>query len=99
MTKQIKYFLQNYKMVLHLLFGTSNFGVNNKLWSESGSIFASKGFKKITCLIKNYKMIKVRAFSGFIPLNDAIDLFPNHAEKYNYKKISTDTIKLNKTKL
>ena len=86
-------------MVLHLLFGTSHFGINNKAWSEHRSIFASKGFKKITCLIKNYKMIKVRAFSGFIPLNDAIDLFPGHAKKHNYKKISTDTIKLNKATL
>ena len=39
------------------------------------------------------------SFSGFIPLNDAIDLFPGHAKKHNYKKISTDTIKLNKATL
>ncbi|MBF0113095.1 MAG: hypothetical protein HQK74_10225 [Desulfamplus sp.] len=85
--KRVIYFIENWKMVIHLLFKTKRFGVNNKLWSERDSIFGVSCFTGWSQAVKNYKMVKVRAFSGFIPLNQAIDLFPKHAKKHGYKSI------------
>ncbi len=93
MRKKIKYCIENWKMIVHLLFKTKRFGVNNQLWSQHNSVFGASGIKGFTHIIKNYNMIKIRAFSGFIPLNDAIDLFPEHAKKYGYKPIKHIVIK------
>lgn len=86
MKKKINYMLENWKMIVHLLFKTKRFGVNNLLWSNQPSIFGSP--LGITRTLKNYRMMKVRAFSGFIPLNDAIEIFPHHAKKHGYRPIS-----------
>ncbi|MBF0202757.1 MAG: hypothetical protein HQK67_00255 [Desulfamplus sp.] len=74
-------------MVIHLLFKTKRFGVNNQLWAEQDSLFGEPCLTGWSQAIKNYKMMKIRAFSGFIPLNQAIDLFPEHAAKHGYKPI------------
>ncbi|MEA1967378.1 MAG: hypothetical protein U9N77_04070 [Thermodesulfobacteriota bacterium] len=87
MIKKIKYSMENWKMIFHLLFKTSHFGVNNQFWYSHNSLFGAKGLKGFTEILKNYKMMKIRAFSGFIPLNDAIEIFPGHAEKHGYKPI------------
>jgi len=87
MIKNIRYIAENWKMILHLLFKTKRFGVNNSLWSCHPSLFGSPGIKGFTQVFKNYRMIKIRAFSGFIPLNDAIEIFPGHAKKHGYKTI------------
>ncbi len=81
------YFIENWKMVIHLLFKTKRFGVNNQLWSEKDSLFGVSWLIGLSQAIKNYKMMKVRAFSGFIPLNQAIDIFPEHAKKHGYRPI------------
>ncbi|MBF0234491.1 MAG: hypothetical protein HQK65_15840 [Desulfamplus sp.] len=74
-------------MILHLLFRTRRFGVNNVLWARHDSLFADPWPRGIARVVKNYKMMKIRAFSGFIPLNDAIKLFPEHAARHGYKPI------------
>ncbi|MFO7751373.1 MAG: hypothetical protein R6V54_14900 [Desulfobacteraceae bacterium] len=87
MLKKIKYLMENWLMVAHLLFKTTHLGVNNRLWSSHPSVFGQKGGMGVTQVVKNYKMMKIRAFSGFIPLNDAIEIFPGHAKKHGYKPI------------
>lgn len=86
MIKKINYILENWKMIVHLLFKTKRFGVNNRQWSNHPSIFGSP--LGLTGILKNYRMVKIRAFSGFIPLNDAIEIFPLHAKKHGYRPIS-----------
>ncbi|SLM28994.1 conserved hypothetical protein [Desulfamplus magnetovallimortis] len=87
MNKKIKYILENWKMILHLLFRTKRFGVNNMEWSQQDSLFGQSWIIGFAGLLKNYKMMKIRAFSGFIPLNDAIALFPEHARRNGYHAI------------
>ena len=74
-------------MFIHLFLGTYRFGVNNDFWASNKSIFGQPVRKSIIKLIQNYKMMRIRAFMGFIPLNDAIKLFPAYAEKKGYKPI------------
>ncbi|MEA2061423.1 MAG: hypothetical protein U9P10_13140 [Thermodesulfobacteriota bacterium] len=87
MKQKIKYILDNWKLIIHLLFKTKHFGVNNTFWFPHDSIFSSEKSKRFTQVVKNYKMMRIRSFSGFIPLNDAIELFPDYAKKNNYKPI------------
>ncbi len=88
MIKRVSYILENWKMIVHLLFKTRRFGVNNLLWSNQPSVFGAGLPLGPGRVLKNYRMMKIRAFSGFIPLNDAIDIFPRHARKHGYKPIS-----------
>ncbi len=90
MMKKMRYIIENYRMILHLLFGTGHFGTNNRWWSPHVSIFSRPGLKKFTGVIKNYKMMRARAFSGFIPLDDAIALFPAYAARHGYKTIDPE---------
>ena len=87
MTKKINYLLENWKMIFHLLFKTKQFGVNNLPWSSHPSVFGVPFPLGITRILKNHQMMKIRAFSGFVPLNDAIEMFPRHARKHGYKPI------------
>ncbi|MCP3926605.1 MAG: hypothetical protein GY714_28935 [Desulfobacterales bacterium] len=84
---RIDYYLENWKMGFHLVFRTDHFGVNNDLWQKNKSLFGKSILKSILTFWTNYKMMKIRAFSGFIPLNDAIRLFPGYAKKHGYKTI------------
>lgn len=74
--------LANWKLIVHLLFGTYRFGVDNSWWSNFNSIFG-KPWAERFCpvrLWKRYKMIRVRAVGcHFIP--DADSLFPRYAKK------------------
>ena len=88
--KRLGYIWKNHRLILHLLMGTRHFGVNNQLWSRQESIFGKKGVRRLTSIPTNYRMMKIRAFSGFIPLNDAIELFPGHAEKHGFKRIESN---------
>ena len=54
MIKKINYILENWKMIVHLLFKTQRFGVNNLLWSSHPSVFGTalplgigRAFKKL----------------------------------------------------
>lgn len=89
--KRVIYLIENWKMVIHLLFKTQRFGVNNQLWSNYDSLFGDSCLTGWIGAIKNYKMMKVRAFSGFIPLNQAIEIFPEHAKKHGYRPIDKET--------
>ena len=84
---RVNYFLENWKMLVHLFFGTDHFGVNNELRAGHRSLFAMPLARLITRLPANYRGMRRRAFLGFLPLNDAIKLFPGYAEKHGYKAI------------
>ncbi len=84
---KIKYMLDNWRLLMHLFFRTYHFGVNNLSREPHRSLFGLPFYKAIMRLVLNYKMMRVRAFIGFIPLNDAIRLFPGYARKNGYHQI------------
>ena len=57
-----RYFLKNWKLMIHLIFRTYRFGVNNKWWCEYHSIFGLPYHKRFD-IITNYKMMKFRVFA------------------------------------
>ncbi len=65
--KRIKYFLENWKVGIHLIFRTKRFGVNNQWWSPFDSMFGWSNRRrlwniiKIRPMIENYKHMKLRA--------------------------------------
>ncbi len=81
---RLNYLLENWKMLVHLFFGTHRFGINNDTWGGHRSLYGTAPF---TNLIASYRSMRRRAFLGFIPLNDAIRLFPGYAKKHGYKPI------------
>jgi len=85
--KKLIYLVATWKMVTHLLLRTKRFGVNNQLWAERDSLFGTSWLTGWSQAVKSYKMMQIRAFSGFIPLNEAIELFPAHARKHGYRPI------------
>jgi len=56
------YFFKNWKLIIHLIFRTYKFGVNNNWWCEHHSIFGLPWYKRFEFL-KNYKMMKFRVFA------------------------------------
>lgn len=85
----VKYSLENWKLIIHLLLRTRYFGVNNKWREDTTSIFAWPLEKQIWAiitikpLIQNYKMMLVRSAIGFIPYNDFMMII----SKRRYKKM------------
>jgi hypothetical protein len=81
---KIKYFKSNWKEVIHLLFGTYRFGVNNDRWSSHDSMWGvpwNERFKP-SKLKQRYQMMKIRACAGlFIPSDEAKKLFPSFFRK------------------
>jgi hypothetical protein len=63
----IKFFIENWKQGVHLIFRTKKFGVNNKWWSDFDSIFGLPTSKIIISILTvkpiydNYRMMKFRA--------------------------------------
>ena len=88
--KALIYFTENWKMIVHLLLKTRRFGVNNQAWYHENSIFGASPARGFSQILKNYKMMKIRAFTGFIPLNEAIEMFPYHAKKHGYRSIENN---------
>ncbi|MDY0132781.1 MAG: hypothetical protein RBR53_08935 [Desulforegulaceae bacterium] len=76
--------LKNFLFIFHLGLGTRHFGVNNKLWSKDSSIFSVPFYKGILTFPGRIRMMKKRAFMGFMPFNEAKRLFPLYAKK-NYR--------------
>ena len=74
------YVLQNWKLILHLLFRTYRFGVNNEWWSKFPSIFGLPVWKRWH-LIDRYVEIRFRAEIGFVPMDDFKVLFPRYSRK------------------
>ena len=70
----VKFIIQNWKLIIHLLFKTNRFGVNNQWSSNFDSIFGgwTVGQRiintiKIKPIIFNYQFAKYRAVScGFL---------------------------------
>ncbi|TYT74346.1 hypothetical protein [Desulfobotulus mexicanus] len=80
----LHYLGKNWRQILHLAFGTAHFGVNNQNFSADHSLFRVKGLKKITGLPGRIRMMRARAFMGFIPLKDAVRIFPGYAKRHGY---------------
>jgi hypothetical protein len=76
--------LKNLLFILHLGLGTRHFGVNNKIWSKDDSVFSVPLYTGIFTFPKRLKMMKKRAFMGFVPFKDAKKMFPLYAKK-NYR--------------
>jgi len=70
--------------VLHLAFGTKHFGINNQLWGRDHSLFGVSFMEGLFTFPKRIRMMKQRAFMGFLPYEEASLIFPEHAMK-NYK--------------
>ena len=86
--KKIIYILKNFPFIIHLAFGTKHFGINNRLWSNDSSVFSVPLYKGIADFPKRVRMMKKRAFMGFLPFNEAASIFPEYAKKnYNRKEI------------
>lgn len=62
-----KYFRENWKQGVHLIFHTKRFGVNNRWWNHEDGLFGWPTWKivisiiKIRPIIRNYKLMKFRA--------------------------------------
>lgn len=77
---KIMYMAANWKQIIHLLFRTYRFGVNNSWWSEFDSMFGLP-FSQRWHLIKQYRGMRFRAFIGFVSKDVACKLFPHTAKK------------------
>lgn len=86
---RFKYLKDNWKLIIHLLFRTYRFGVDNKWWNEFDSIFGLP-YRKRWNVIERYKEMRFRAFIGFVPKDVACKLFPTHAKRYIYKSGDDD---------
>lgn len=84
-----KYLRLEWKLVIHLLFRTKRFGVNNQRWSSFDSLYgwSSKerfiNILKIKPIIVNYRMMFVRSSIGFVPWKD----FTQMVSKKQYNRI------------
>ena len=80
--KKAGFVFNNFLFIFHLAFGTRHLGVNNKLWDKDTSVFYVPFYKGIINFPLRIKMMKKRAFMGFIPFEEAAELFPGYALKY-----------------
>lgn len=76
----LKYYIQNWKLGIHLLFRTYRFGVNNDWWSPYDSMFGLP-FRKRFHLIKHYREMRFRAEIGFVSKDTFNKLFPIYSSK------------------
>ncbi|MGM0418477.1 MAG: hypothetical protein ACQEQS_07130 [Thermodesulfobacteriota bacterium] len=84
--KKAGFVFENLLFIIHLAFGTRHLGVNNRFWDKDDSVFCVPFYKGILTLPRRVKMMKKRAFMGFIPFEEAAKLFPDYALKYYGKK-------------
>lgn len=89
--KKIIFVLKNLPFIIHLAFGTKHFGINNRLWSNDQSIFSVPLYRALITLPTRVRMMKKRAFMGFIPFEEAAEIFPGYARKnYSWKETDND---------
>ena len=63
----VLFVLKNWKLIVHLLLGTSRFGVNNQWTSSFGSILARREPLTLESVIQRYRLAKIRATDlGFL---------------------------------
>ena len=74
---KLKYGRKNWKLLVHLMFSTYYFGVNNEWSSTFPSMFGVPIYKRtLSKVLLNYKLAKLRAVScGFISKRSAQKLF------------------------
>jgi len=77
--KMIAYLKSNWKLIIHLIFRTYRFGVDNKWWSEFDSIFGLPIWKRWH-LIREYRMMRFRACECYF-LQEPWKVFPRYWEK------------------
>ena len=86
-----KFFINNWKMVIHLLFHTKRFGVNNEWWSKGDSLWGWStkqkiwGLLTIKPLIHNYKMMIYRSAIGFVPYHEFMQMVSRKDFEIMYK--------------
>ncbi len=89
---QIKYLLEYWKLIIHLLFRTYRFGVNNEWWWYEDGSFGLPWYKSWH-LIREYQSMRFRACAcGFIPAEKAKKLFPIYW--YVWKEFKTTRLLL-----
>lgn len=89
----ITYFVQNWKLGVHLLFRTRRFGVNNKWTAPFDSLFGVSR-KRIICdiltvrpILRNHKMMRFRAIEcGFVPGEESRMLWPGRYRELRGKQ-------------
>ena len=80
----LKFFIANWKMLIHLIFRTKRFGVNNQWWGSFDSLWGWNNSKKVIAiirvkpLIQNYKGMIFRSAIGFIPWDDFTKIVSDH---------------------
>lgn len=80
MITKLIFLVANWKMVIHLLFQTYHFGVNNEWWSRHRSVFGAPWRERFH-LIRNYRMMRFRACAcHFIGPSEQLALFPSHSD-------------------
>jgi len=81
---RINFILKNWKLVIHLLFSTYHFGVNNQLWCEFDSMFGKSFIRRFnpSQIWINYKMMEFRAVACYF-VQEPQKLFPNHPRYKN----------------
>jgi hypothetical protein len=73
----LTYFLLNWKMIIHVIFKTYHFGVNNEWWSKFPSIFGAPLYKRWN-IIASYRQARFRAVACyFITKEEQRILFSN----------------------
>lgn len=83
---RLAYIFKNWRQIVHLLLATAHFGVNNRNLSPDFSLFGKSGLAKFGGIPGRIRMMRARAFMGFIPLKDAVRLFPGYAVRHGYLK-------------
>ena len=64
---RVKYFIENWKIGIHLLLRTKRFGVNNQWWSDWDSLWGNSFGKilwdivSVKGILRNYRGMKFRA--------------------------------------
>ena len=81
--KRIKYLKENWKIIVHLLFSTYRFSVNNMWWSDFDSMFGVPWHKRTPRkIIENYRGMKFRATACyFVSTETQKFLFPKWYKK------------------
>lgn len=73
---RIKLLKGNWRLVIHLLFSTYHFGVNNQTWAAFPSMFGRPIIIRFNPfqIIENYGMMKFRMKIGFLPKDKVVKL-------------------------
>jgi len=79
------YLFKNWKLVIHLLFRTYRFGINNRWWSEFDSMFGLPVWQRWH-LIRAYKMMRFRACACYF-VAKPWKLFPRYMRRKHNQSI------------